>query len=72
MLFEHKNVRGQREGTQSRSVIDWVHARARVAALKYRLARLAKLSLSGPGAWESTLCVLLNSDIHAYSDPEKM
>lgn len=72
VLFKHKNVRGQREGTRSRSVIDRVHARARVAASKYRLARLAKLSLSGPGAWESTLRVLLDSDIRAYSDPEKM
>ncbi|EDR07081.1 uncharacterized protein LACBIDRAFT_328410 [Laccaria bicolor S238N-H82] len=72
ILFKNKNVRGQRDGTQSRSVIDRVHARARAAATKYRLARLAKLSLSGPGAWESALRVLLDSDIRAYSDPEKM
>jgi hypothetical protein len=72
VLFKHKNVRGQREGTRSRSVIDRVHARARAAASKYRLARLAKLSLSGPGVWENTLRVLLDSDIRAYSDPDKM
>ena len=72
VLFKNKNVRGQRDGTRSRSVIDRVHARARAAAAKYRFARLAKLSLSGPGAWESALRVLLDSDIHAYSDPEKM
>ncbi|EDR02155.1 uncharacterized protein LACBIDRAFT_332551 [Laccaria bicolor S238N-H82] len=53
-------------------VREMVHARAWAAAAKYRLARLAKLSLSGPGAWESTLRVLLDSDIRAYSDPEKM
>jgi hypothetical protein len=72
VLFKNKNVRGQRDGTRSRSVIDRVHARARAAAAKYRFARLAKLSLSGPGAWESSLRVLLDSDIRAYGDPEKM
>ena len=63
ILFKNKNVRGQREGTRSRSVIDRVHSRARASASKYRLARAAKLALSGPGAWESTLRVLLDSDI---------
>jgi hypothetical protein len=72
VLFKNKNVRGQRDGMRSRSVIDWVHACARAAAAKYRFARLAKLSLSGPGAWESALRVFLDSDIRAYGDPEKM
>ena len=72
VLFKNKNVRGQREGTRSRSVIDRVHSRARASASKYRLARAAKLALSGPGAWESTLRVLLDSDIRAYSDPDKL
>ena len=72
VLFKNKNIRGQRDGMRSQSVIDQVHARAHAAATKYHFARLAKLSLSGPGAWESTLHVLLDSDVHAYSDPEKM
>jgi hypothetical protein len=67
--FKNKNVRGQREGTKSRTVIDRVHNRARVAAEKYRSARAAKLLLAGPGDWESELKVLLDEDIRGYQDP---
>ena len=49
-----------------------MHSCARASASKYHLARAAKLALSGPGAWESTLRVLLDSDIQAYSDPNKL
>ena len=72
ILFKNKNVRGQREGTRSQSIINRVHSHAQASASEYRLARAAKVALSGPGAWESTLCVLLDSDIRAYSDPDKL
>ena len=35
IAFKNRNVRGQRQGTRSRAVIDQVHERARVAAGKY-------------------------------------
>jgi len=70
--FKNKNIRGQREGTRSRAIIDRVHERARTAAAKYRAARGAKLMLSGPGEWESKLQVLADADIRAYQDPDKL
>lgn len=72
VLFKHKQVRGQREGTRSRAVIDRVHARARAAAEKYRASREAKYWLCGPGDWEKRLRPLLDSDIRAYQDPNKL
>ncbi|EDR05358.1 uncharacterized protein LACBIDRAFT_329781 [Laccaria bicolor S238N-H82] len=72
VLFKHKHVRGQREGMRSQAVIDRIHASARVAVERYRHARLAKMSLSGPGDWEKGLCPLLDSDIRAYQDLNKM
>lgn len=36
--FKNKNIRGQREGTRSRTVIDCMHNRAKAAAVKYRAA----------------------------------
>ncbi|KAJ3503439.1 hypothetical protein NLJ89_g8431 [Agrocybe chaxingu] len=67
--FKNKNVRGQREGTRSRAVIDRVHDRARAVAAKYRAGRAAKLRLSGPGDWETDLQVLEDRDIRGYQDP---
>ncbi|KDR65401.1 hypothetical protein GALMADRAFT_81900, partial [Galerina marginata CBS 339.88] len=72
VLFKNKNVRGQREGTKSRSVIDRVHERARVAAEKYRTARAAKMAIIGPGSWEEVLRVLDDKDIRAYQDPNQL
>ncbi|PPQ77173.1 hypothetical protein CVT26_008093 [Gymnopilus dilepis] len=70
--FKNKNVRGQREGTRSRSVIDRVHLKARNAADRYRACREAKLALSGPGKWEENFRVLDNSDIRGYQDPDRL
>jgi len=70
--FKNKNVRGQRDGTRSRTVIDRVHERARVAAERYRAARCAKLALAGPGDWEETIQVLNDGDIRGYQDPERL
>jgi len=67
--FKNKNIRGQREGTRSRAVIDRVHGRARAAADKYRVARKAKLSLVGNGGWEASLRELKDEDIRSYQDP---
>jgi hypothetical protein len=67
--FKNKHIQGQRDGTHSQSVIDRVHARARIAAEKYRAARTAKLALVGGGDWEAMLQPLKDSDLRAYSDP---
>ncbi len=69
--FKNKNIRGQRDSSRSRSVIDGVHRRALLFANKYRAARWAKLHLIGPGDWETTLRQLENKDIRAYSDAER-
>ncbi|KAJ3500804.1 hypothetical protein NLJ89_g9630 [Agrocybe chaxingu] len=70
--FKNKNVRGQREGTRSRAIIDRVHERARAIAAKYRAGRAAKLQLSGPGDWETELQVLQDGDIRGYQDPNRL
>ena len=70
--FKNKNVRGQREGTKSRTVIDWVHERARRAADKYRVARGAKFELSGPGDRENALQILNDKDVRGYQDPDRL
>ncbi|PPQ83667.1 hypothetical protein CVT26_000898 [Gymnopilus dilepis] len=70
--FKNKNMRGQREGTRSRAVIDRVHEKARIGADKYRASRAAKLSLVGPGQWEQELQVLKDEDVRGYQDPDKL
>ncbi|PPQ73936.1 hypothetical protein CVT26_006557 [Gymnopilus dilepis] len=70
--FKNKNIRGQRSGTRSRELINRVHNRARKYAARYRAARAAKLVLSGPGPWESTLRPLQDSDVRSYQDPERL
>jgi hypothetical protein len=70
--FKNQNVRGQREGLKSRSVIDSIHEKARMAAERYRRARTAKMFLSGPGDWEATLQVLEDRDIRGYQDPNRL
>ena len=72
IAFKNRNVRGQRQGTRSRAVIDRVHERARVAAGKYRAAWAAKVKLVGPGKWEETLKVLTDGDIHGYQDANRL
>ncbi len=71
VYFKNKNIRGQREGTRSRAIIDRVHDRAIRFAQKYRVARLAKLSLEGPGEWERTFRELHNDDIRGYASAKK-
>ena len=72
VMFKNKNVRGQREGTRSRAVIDRVHERVRAAAEKYRTARRAKHALAGEGEWEQVLQVLQDGDIRGYQDPNRL
>lgn len=74
VYFKNKNIRGQREGTRSRSIIDRVHKRAIQFVQKYRNARRAKLELEGPGDWENTYRVLLNEDIRSFASgkPKKI
>lgn len=70
--FKHKNLRGQRDGTRSRAVIDRVHERARASAEKYRSARAARLALSGPGDWEDTFRVLADADVRGFQDANQL
>ena len=70
--FKNRNARGQREGLKSRSVIDSIHEKARMAAERYRRARIAKMFLSGPGDWEVVLRVLEDRDIRGYQDPNRL
>ncbi len=67
VYFKNKNIRGQREGTRSRAIIDRVHERAIRFVQKYRVARLAKLSLEGPGKWEKMYRELHNDDIRGFA-----
>ncbi|KAF9054775.1 hypothetical protein BJ165DRAFT_1321710, partial [Panaeolus papilionaceus] len=69
--FKSKNMRGQREGTRSRAIIERVLSRAKSSAARYRHAREMKLALSGPGDWEKELQPLLNDDIRSYDDIKK-
>jgi hypothetical protein len=70
--FKNLNVRGQRDSTRSRMFIDRVHERAKVAAERYRVARRAKMALTGSGDWEETLRVLNDADIRGYRDPDRL
>ena len=67
VFFKNKNIRGQREGTRSRSIIDRVHKRAIRFVQKYRAARQAKVDLEGPGTWETTYRQLRNEDVRGYA-----
>ena len=68
VMFKNKNVRGQRDGLRSRSVIDRIHEKVREQATKYRTAREAKYALCGEGPWEEVLRVLLDGDVRGYQD----
>ena len=67
VYFKNKNIRGQREGTRSRAIIDRVHKQAIQFVQKYRAARRAKLTLEGPGAWEAVYRELQNEDIRGFA-----
>ncbi|KAF9554700.1 hypothetical protein CPC08DRAFT_766536 [Agrocybe pediades] len=70
--FKNANIHGQRDGTRSRAMIDRVHDRARVCVEKYRVARLAKLSLSGSGRWEEKFKVMEDGDVRGYQDANRL
>ncbi|KAF4618086.1 hypothetical protein D9613_012669 [Agrocybe pediades] len=70
--FKNANIRGQRDGTRSRAMIDRVHERARVCVEKYWAARAAKLVLSPSGAWEQTYRVMEDGDVRGYQDPNRL
>lgn len=70
--FKNKNIRGQVAGTRSRTVINRVQDRARYLSQHYRIARAAKLALSGPGDWEKNLRELNDSDVRSYQDPDRL
>jgi len=66
--WKNKNIRGQRDGVRSRTVIDRIHGKARKAVAKYRVARSALYALRGGGAWEEQLRELEDGDVRSYSD----
>ncbi|PPQ76849.1 hypothetical protein CVT24_010586 [Panaeolus cyanescens] len=68
---KHVNVRGQKEGTRSRVLIDRAHEKALEAAEKYRWARARKMQLLGEGEWEKTYRVLHDDDIRSFRDAAK-
>jgi hypothetical protein len=70
--FKQQNIRGQRDGIRSRTVIDRVHDRARRFAEKYRAGWRAILQLRGNGEWERQLRVLRDEDIRSYHDPARI
>ncbi|KAG6835804.1 hypothetical protein H0H93_014501 [Arthromyces matolae] len=70
--FKNANIRGQRDGTRSRAIIDRVQDRARFTSARYIAARSAKLALAGSGPWEGDLQVLRPEDIRMYTDPERV
>jgi len=72
IAFKNRNVRGQREGTRSRAVIDRVHERARNMAQKYRVARAAKMELVGPGPWGQIFRELKDEDVRGYQDANRL
>lgn len=67
VYFKNKNIRGQREGTRSRSIIDRVHRRAIRFVQKYRAARRSKFNLEGPGKWEDMYRELRNEDVRGFA-----
>ncbi|KAF9039084.1 hypothetical protein BJ165DRAFT_1331574, partial [Panaeolus papilionaceus] len=69
--FKAQNLRGQREGTRSRAIIERVQGRAKLAAARYRHARGILLKLVGPGVWEQELQPLLDEDVRSYDDIKK-
>jgi len=69
--FKNRNIRGQRSGTRSRAIIDNVHDRVKSAALRYRIAREARLALEGEGAWCLVYRELRNEDVRSYQDPSR-
>lgn len=71
IFFKNKNIRGQRDGTRSRSIIDRVHKRAIRFVQKYRAARQAKLNLEGPGEWETIYQPLQNQDVRGFATGKK-
>ena len=70
--FKNKQVRGQREGLRSRTIINRVHERARASAAKYHAARKAIYDLEGAGEWEEAFKVLEDSDVRGYQDPNRL
>ncbi|KAG6913528.1 hypothetical protein DXG01_006192, partial [Tephrocybe rancida] len=56
--FKNANVQGQRDSTQSCTVISRVYEKARASTAKYRNARERHLVLVGPGEWENNLKLL--------------
>lgn len=63
--FRQKNLRGQAATTRTLQVLERLDAKTTLAVGKYRTAREALLVLRGPGAWQTDLRLLTDSDIRA-------
>ncbi|PBK94556.1 hypothetical protein ARMGADRAFT_1029626 [Armillaria gallica] len=62
-VYHDVNMRGQVHMTWVAAFMEHLQRRLESAAAKYRVARVALLSLRGPGAWESKLRVLTQVDM---------
>lgn len=71
VYYKNKNIRGQRDGTRSRAVIDRVHKQAIRLVRKYHDAYDAKTKLDGPGDWQKTFRELRNQDVRGYESGKK-
>lgn len=69
--YKDKNVRGQGANTRANNLLSGVQKKANGYATQYRTARAALLSLSartGDIIWQSSLQVLNDDDIRAFTD----
>lgn len=68
--WKNHQISGQSHGTRSRGVVDRMTARLDDIAQKYRVARIAMLSLDPSKDWQLIWQDLKPSDITAYMDTE--
>ncbi|KAG6819394.1 hypothetical protein H0H93_012241 [Arthromyces matolae] len=68
LKFKNENANSQGTYTRMRALQDQITARIRAAAVRYRAAREALMSLRGSGSWEDSLRVLKDHDIRGVNE----
>jgi hypothetical protein len=66
--FKIKNVTGQKNNTRSRQKQSTIDNSVKSSELHYNRAQQSLLALRGPGEWESTLHMLLSSDVRGLNE----
>lgn len=61
--FRNRNIRNQNPNTRAQDTISRLEDKSKALAVKYRAARMALLSLLGPGDWETHLRELNDGDL---------